>query len=233
LLDLALDDVELAKVGQSVETDFVGAPVGIMDQMASSLAAVGEALFLDTRSLAFERIPLPPALGLVVIDSGVAHQHAGGDYVTRRRESEEAAQALGVTRLRDVSEDALPQINQLPPLLARRARHIVTENARVLAAREALRAGDLPRLGELFNASHRSMRDDYEVSIPVIDQLVAIATAQRGVFGARLTGGGFGGAIVIAAAAADASRVARDTAAEYERQTGTAAVILIPPRDTH
>jgi galactokinase len=225
---LELPDVLLARLAQRAEVDFVGAPVGIMDQMASSLAGERDALFLDTRSLEFERIPLPESLELVVINSGVTHQHAGGDYVTRRRESEEAARQLGVSRLRDVSIDALPRINALPPLLARRARHVVTENQRVLEARAALLAGDLQRLGGLFTASHASMRDDYEVSVPAVDLLVGLAETHRDVFGARMTGGGFGGAVVIAAAAGAGRAIAIEVSQAYASQTTHAPDILLP-----
>jgi galactokinase len=226
--ELSLSDVELARQAQRAEVEFVGAPVGIMDQMASSLAGEREALFLDTRTLDFERIPLPGTLELAVIDSRVAHQHAGGDYLTRRRESEEAARLLGVDRLRDAPDDALGRLGRLPALVARRARHIITENARVLSARAALLAADLPTLGRLFTASHVSLRDDYEVTIPATDLLVELAAAQPGVFGARMTGGGFGGAVVIAAAAGTASRVASDVASAYASRTGTQVNVLVP-----
>jgi galactokinase len=227
--DLSVSDVELAQIAQYAETDFVGAPVGIMDQMASSLAGERDALFLDTRSLHFERIPLPARLDLVVIDSGVTHQHAGGEYVTRRRESEDAARLLGVAHLRDVSIEMLPRLAVLPPLLARRARHIITENDRVLRARSALLTGDLPTLGDLFNASHASMRDDYEVSVPAVDRLVELAASVPSVFGARMTGGGFGGAIVIAAAAGHGREIAAQVAAAYEREDRPQPRILVPP----
>jgi galactokinase len=167
-----------------------------MDQMASSLADEHTALFLDTRSLAFERVRLPESLAVIVVNSGIQHSHATGDYRTRRRECEEAAAALGVPQLRDLPQAALSRVDALPHPLDRRARHVVTENARVLAAVKAMREGDARRLGELFTESHRSMRDDFEVSIPEIDRLVEIACATPGVFGARLTGGGFGGSIV-------------------------------------
>jgi galactokinase len=226
--ELSISDVVLARMAQRAEVEFVGAPVGIMDQMACSLAGERDALFLDTRSLAFERIPLPPQLGLVVINSGVAHQHAGGDYVTRRRESEQAARLLGVDRLRDVPLDAMHRIEALPPLLARRARHVVTENARVLAARETLRVADLASFGGLLNASHASLRDDYEVSVAAVNALVEIAQSQRGVFGARMTGGGFGGAVVIATSADEAARIAGTVAEHYERRQLARPQILVP-----
>lgn len=226
--DLELTDVELARIAQRAEVEFVGAPVGIMDQMAASLAGERAALFLDTRSLAFEQIPLPSHLELVVINSGVAHQHAGGDYVTRRRESEEAARMLGAGLLRDVSLDRLDEIDALPSTHARRARHVVTENARVLEARTCLLAGDLKRLGQLFFESHASMRDDYEITVPAVDLLVDLARRQPGVFGARMTGGGFGGAVVLAVTAGSGADIAATISSEYSNQTGNDGQVLIP-----
>jgi galactokinase len=226
--DLPLSDVELALMAQRAEVEFVGAPVGIMDQMAASLAGEREALFLDTRSLEFERIPLPAALDLVVIDSRISHRHAGGEYVTRRGESEEAARLLGVSRLRDAGPEMLPRIQELPPVLARRARHIVTENERVLRAREALLAADLRALGALFTASHASLRDDYEVSVPAVDRLVALALEHPKVFGGRMTGGGFGGAVVIATSAGSGTEVAGWVTAAYARETGSQPSVLVP-----
>jgi galactokinase len=225
---LSIPDVRMAQLAQRAEVDFVGAPVGIMDQMACTLAGERDALFLDTRSLAFEQISLPAELELVVIDSGVAHQHAGGDYVTRRRESEEAARQLGVSRLRDVDLTSLDRIERLPPLLARRARHVVTENDRVLKARDALHSGDLDRFGRLLNASHGSLRDDYEVSVPPVDTLVSLAQAHPRVFGARMTGGGFGGAIVAAVECGAAHDVASTVTREFASRTGRQSRVLVP-----
>lgn len=226
--DLDLSDVALARIAQRAEVDFVGAPVGIMDQMAASLAGERAALFLDTRSLAFEQIALPSSLELVVINSGVAHQHAGGDYITRRRESEEAARLLGVERLRDVPLDRLDEINALPSIAAKRSRHVVTENARVLEARACLLEGNLERLGRLFLESHASMRDDYEITVPAVDLLVELAGRQAGVFGARMTGGGFGGAVVLAVSAGRGADVAAAVSAQYSRESGNAGEVLIP-----
>ena len=225
---LRIDDVALARLGQKAENEFVGAPVGIMDQMASNLAGPGEALFLDTRTLAFERIPLPGTVELAVVDSSIAHRHSSGDYRTRRAECERAATLLGVPQLRDLDCREMKRIQDLPAPLDRRARHVVTENARVLEAVEALRAGDAARLGALFHASHQSMRDDYEVSIPEIDRLVEIAGAEPDVFGARLTGGGFGGSIVILTRAGTARQVARRLCERYEEEFGRHASILVP-----
>ena len=226
---LDLDDHAIARLAQRVETDFVGAPVGIMDQMACSLGSPGEALFIDTRAIAFERIPWPAGAELVVIDSGVSHQHAGGGYVDRRRESFAAAAALGVTHLRDVGMDALPAIARLPDVPARRARHIVTENQRVLETVAALRAGDLAAVGALFAASHASMRDDYEITTPEVDRLVAIGQADPAIYGARMTGGGFGGAVVMLARAGDGRAAAERIVSAYEAEVPRRAGILSPP----
>ena len=228
MLALDLDDVALARVAQEAEVQFVGAPVGIMDQMAASLGRDGEALFLDTRTLAVRRMTLPASLEVVVIDSGTRHQHAQGEYAVRRRESFDAAALLGVEYLRDIGEDSLDRIARLPPVLAQRARHVVTENARVLAAVSALAAGDAVRLGALCSASHASMRDDYEVSTPEIDALVAMAEGHSGIHGARLTGGGFGGAVVLLAHAGRGAAAAAAICESYARLTGRKASILIP-----
>lgn len=230
LFALPLDDVQLARIGQRAENDFVGARVGIMDQMACSLADEGAALFLDTRGLHFEQVPLPPGADLVVISSGIAHAHAGGEYNTRRAECEAAARLLGVPGLRDVELNDLPRVATLPAPLDRRVRHVVTENARVVECVAALRAGDLPRAGALFATSHASMRDDFEVSLPEIDLLVSLAARNEDVYGARLTGGGFGGAIVLLAHAGRGRLAAEATARQYAEQSGHIPSILVPQR---
>jgi len=224
---LALDDIAIARIAQAAETEFVGAPIGIMDQMACSLGREGEALFLDTRTLAFERIPLPGSLDVLVIHSGHQHGHAGGEYPIRRRESFAAATLLCVEQLRDLGIDALPAIAALPPVLARRARHIVTENQRVIDGVAALRGGDAAALGALFNASHASMRDDYETSIPAIDALVSCGQADADIHGARLTGGGFGGAVVMLARPGRGSAAAARILAAYQVRTGCQGTILL------
>jgi galactokinase len=155
LFGLTLDDVSLAKLGQRAEVDFVGAPVGIMDQMASSLAQPGVALFIDTRSLAYEQVHLPADTELAVINSGVAHNHAAGDYRTRRAECERAAGLLGVPALRDLGLGAMGRVLSLPDPINRRARHVITENQRVLDAVAAMRRGDAKVLGHLFSGLAR------------------------------------------------------------------------------
>lgn len=225
--ELAIDPIEMARIGHDAETGLVGAPVGIMDQMAASLAAPDAALFIDTRSLAFEQLSLPAAAGLVVIDSGIKHQHAGGEYRVRRQECVDSATRLGVRALRDATVAAVAAA-ALPPPLDRRARHVVTENARVVEARDALQRGDAKRFGELMNDSHRSMRDDFEVSTPEIDALVAIAQQQADVFGARMTGGGFGGSVVMLVARGAAREIAERVATRYRAEHGGTAAIVIP-----
>jgi galactokinase len=224
-----LGDVELALLAQRAENGFVGAPVGVMDPMAVSLADVRNALFLDTRSLAYELVPFPPGADLVILHSGIAHDNARGDYRTRRAECERAAELFGVPQLRDLSPADLPRIEQLPEPLGRRARHVVTENARVLAAVRAMRAGDVGSLGELFYESHRSMRDDFEVSIPEIDLLVDLARKDPAAYGARLTGGGFGGSVVMLAKPGSGRAMAERIARVYRARTGISASVLLPP----
>ena len=188
---LDIGDDALVQIGRRAETGFVGAQTGVMDQIASAFGSPDAALLIDCRSL--DRRAIPFASDLVVLDSGVRHAHAGGGYNARRRECEEAAQRLGVHALRDAtSAEGLPQP------LANRARHVIEENARVLAAAEAL--GDERALGALMDESHRSQRELFEVSVPEVDALVA-AAKEAGALGARLTGGGFGGAVVALAPA--------------------------------
>lgn len=225
---LLLDDVQVAVLGQRVENEFVGARVGIMDPMAASLADEGTALFLDARSLAFERIPLPAGADLIVLHSGVTHKLTGGDYNTRRRECEQACSLLGVPQLRDLRAADLPRVAALPEPFKRRARHVVTENDRVLAATAAMRTGDLARLGELFYASHASMRDDYQVSVPEIDLLVDLARSDPAIYGARLTGGGFGGSVVMLAHAGMGRPAAQRIAQSYAARSGCQPRVLVP-----
>jgi galactokinase len=215
-------------LGQTAENELVGARVGIMDQMASSLADETTALFLDTLTLEYRRIRLPPGIGLLVIHSGVTHQHASGEYNQRRAECEAACGMLGVQLLRECTSDDLPQIAALPDPLARRARHVVTENERVLEAVAAMEHHDPVTLGQLFNASHASMRDDYEVSAPDVDTLVALAQEDPEVFGARMTGGGFGGAIVALTHAAVAPAAGHRITRKYQVRTSRQPAILVP-----
>jgi galactokinase len=225
---LDLDDVALARLAQRAEVEFVGAHVGIMDQLCASLGDAEHALFVDTRSLDVQRVPFPSALDLVVIGSGVSHSNVAGEYNTRRRECEGACQQLGVASLRDLGVRDLPRIDRLPAPLAGRARHVVTENQRVLDTVAALEAGRLADIGPLMAASHRSMRDDYEVSVPEIDLLVDLAVAQSSVVGARLTGGGFGGSIVVLTLAGSARVAGEAIVSQYVAQSGRPGRLLVP-----
>jgi galactokinase len=204
---LALDDLwrlglsrpDLARVGQLAENEFVGAPTGIMDQTASLLGRADAAVFLDCRSLETESIPLGFAaagLTLLVLDTGVAHAHATGGYRERRASCEAGAAALGVATLRDLTIDDLPRARaELDDVTFRRVRHVVTENQRVLDVVRALREDGPAAIGALLDASHASMRDDFEISVPELD--LAVETAlENGAIGARMTGGGFGGAAI-------------------------------------
>jgi len=225
---LALDDVALARLAQRAENEFVGARVGVMDPMASSLGRAGQALLLRTKDLAYRYVPIPDAVELIVVDSGQEHRNAGGAYNRRRAECEEAARRLDVPLLCDLPVASWGRLAGLPPPLDRRARHVVTENERVHAAVAALEAERLEELGALLDASHRSLRDDYEVSTPEIDLLVRGLREQDGVVGARLTGGGFGGAVIAVARRGAGAAAAREGAAAYARATGLRPTVVVP-----
>jgi galactokinase len=227
LFDLQMDDLTIAKLGQRIENEFVGARVGIMDQMATCLARDDEALFLDTKTLNFERVPLPiDLMELLVINSGISHRlssHDGG-YNQRRSECEEACKILGIPLLRDIE---LEKIQILSPQLKKRARHVLTENQRVKDSVEAIKQKDLTFLGKLFNESHQSMRDDYEVSIPEIDLLVELCCNNTDVYGARLTGGGFGGSIVAITKKGTKSTIGNEVLKHYHQKTNAKGSILV------
>jgi galactokinase len=225
LLALPLDDVRIAQLGQRAEVEYVGVRCGIMDQMASSLADSTRALFLDTRTLARRLVPLPATTEVLVLDSGVARALASSGYNARRAECEEAARRLGVAALRDVSPAELARVEALPEPLRRRARHVVSENARVL---EAVRGVDAAAFGALMKDSHASLRDDFEVSVPALDRLVALLAARPEVHGARLTGAGFGGACVALCRAGTAVEAAERALQAYAG-TGGRGRRLVPP----
>jgi galactokinase len=183
------------------EVEFVGVPCGIMDQFAVSLCRRGHALFLDCRSLETHHIPLPAELAIAVCDTGVRRTVGDSAYAARRRECEDALTWLSARRghvsaLRDVTLDDMPLIEEMPDPLRRRVRHVVTENARVIETARALEGGEATRFREIFLASHDSLRDDYEVSAPELDAMVEAALSSPGSVAARMTGAGFGGAVV-------------------------------------
>lgn len=207
---LGFDRQTLAKVGQLAENRAVGAPTGIMDQSASLLGRKDSAVFLDCRSLDSEVVPLGLAeddLQLLIIDTGVSHDHATGGYADRRASCEKGARILGVESLRDVSVDDLPQARELlDDETFRRVRHVVTENQRVLDTVRTVREQGPTAIGPLLDASHVSMRDDFEISVPELD--LAVETAQaNGAIGARMTGGGFGGAAIALVSSEGVSRI--------------------------
>ncbi|MBE9095350.1 galactokinase [Tychonema sp. LEGE 07203] len=223
LLNLPLDDVRLAQIGQLAEIRYAGLKCGIMDQMASSLADTNTVLFLDTRTLKYHPLPFPAGTEILVIDSGETRKLAAGSgYNKRRAECEESARILGVKALRDIADPKAVEV--LPEPLKRRSRHVVTENKRVL---QAVKSFSAKRLGELINASHASLRDDYEVSVPAVDALVAILQSIPGVFGARLTGGGFGGACVALVETGKADVIASEAIDRYQR-AGYTGRVLVP-----
>ena len=200
MFGIAIDDVGIAKLARKAENEFVGVPCGIMDQYSVSVGQPGNAVFLDTRNIVSENAPLPDTHQFAIVYSGVTHDnnaedHGTGSYSQRVAECHAACAALGVTTLSDLSVADMEKINALPAPLDGRARHIVTENKRVQDAVAALKAGDTDAFAALMIASHASQRDDYAVSVPQVDALVAGALA-AGATGARLTGGGFGGSIV-------------------------------------
>ncbi len=225
---LDVDDVGIARLGRAAENDFVGVPSGIMDQMAASFGSEDAALFVDTRTLAYEHVALPASIEVVVIHSGVAHAHASGQYATRHEEVARAAYVLELKTLRDASDGDVrataAAIAMLAPPLDRRARHVVSENRRVLDTVNALRNGDEAALRALLAASHDSLRDDFEVTVPEVDRLVGIAQTDADVIGARMTGGGFGGAIVALARRGHGRAAAERIRATY----GPAASIVAP-----
>ncbi|AQP46059.1 galactokinase [Tessaracoccus flavus] len=217
LYGLTIEKMDRARVAQVAENAYVGAPTGLLDQAASTLCEADAGLFLDCRTLDTEQVPLPmaaQALEILVLDTKTPHSHVDGEYGTRRRTCEEAAEILGVDALRDVTDldAALAQLDD--DTMRRRVRHVVTENARVLDALALAREGDLEALAPLLDASHASMRDDYEITVPTVD--LAVETAREaGALGARMTGGGFGGCIIALVRAGDADRIGQRIAEAF------------------
>jgi galactokinase len=228
LLDIAtakLDNISIARLCQRAENEFVGARCGIMDQFTSVHGQRGHAILLDCRSLEYRALPLPGGLKLVICNTMVKHSLAAGEYNARRAECEECVRELsktrsGISSLRDVSESELQDaVDRLPEPLGRRLRHVVTENARVLRAAEALQAGDLKRFGELMYQSHASLRDDYRVSCHELDLMVELAKAIPGNIGSRMTGGGFGGCTINLVEGGAVDNFVTQISKAYEQET--------------
>lgn len=221
LFRIDISDVEIALTAQQAEIRYARVKCGIMDQMASSLADTEHMLFLDSRTLETKLLPIPQGSELLVIDSGVPRSLADSSYNQRREECEKAAALLGVTALRDVIDQAVTA--GLPTPLNLRAHHVVSENNRVL---EAINTTSATRFGELMNASHASLKEDFQVSIRPLDLLVELLQAESAVFGARLTGAGFGGACVALVRQGTARAVGADVVSRY-RQHGYEGKVLV------
>ena len=191
-----LEPMRAAALARAIETDYVGAPVGMMDQIAA-IGEPGRAQLLDFQAMTIDPVTVPAAIEIEVVDSGLLHTNRDGGYRARRDECLRACELLGVASLREIDGDSQAAAT-LPDPLSKRVRHVQTENQRVRDAAQALARGDAAAFGALLTASHASLRDDYEVSLPQIDAIVERALAQPGVIGARLTGGGFGGSVLIA-----------------------------------
>ena len=228
---LSLKDI--ARLCQHAENTFIGARVGIMDQFVSCLGKAGHSLLLDCRSLEFEFIPIPDRVRMVICNTMVKHQHAGGEYNRRREECEEGVRILakwypGVRALRDLSRDQLVQHrHDIPETIYKRCRHVVEENERVLNGGRCLRAGDLHGFGQLMRESHRSLRDLYEVSCPELDVMFELAEDLPGYYGGRMTGGGFGGSTLNFVEAKDAESFADQISARYQQAQGIQPTVYI------
>lgn len=227
---LEIDPLALALASQAAEHKFVGTRCGLMDQLTATFAKQGQALLIDCRSLEMHSLPLPTdSETIVVCDSTVKHDLATSAYNDRRRECELGVELLrqrkpGIKALRDLTVDELELLEDLPEPVRRRCRHVVTENDRTLRAAEAIKEGDYSLLGELMKLSHRSLRDDYEVSCEELDLLVNFAERENGVWGARMVGGGFGGCTVNLLKYEALANFTENVSASYQKATG------LPPR---
>ena len=227
--DLDVDGKTLALVGQEAENSFVGCSCGIMDQYVSMLGQADHALLIDCRTLEARSVPMPTGTSLVIVNSNVRRGLVDSEYNVRRAQCEAAAAHFGVRALRDLDLARLETGGgDLDPLVFRRARHVVTENQRTLDAAEALAEGDLVRVGELMASSHTSMRDDFEITIPAIDDLVEIIDAViDGRGGVRMTGGGFGGCVVALAAQGMVGQIRSAVEARYPETSGLEPTIYV------
>ncbi|MEO7190777.1 MAG: galactokinase [Vicinamibacterales bacterium] len=235
-----LDPVAKALLCQHAEHEFAGVPCGIMDQFTVTLARAGHALLLDCRSYMTEHVPIAdPDLVVLIVNTNVKHDLAAGEYARRRAQCEEAARGLGVPSLREATLPMLALAEPaLDPVVARRARHVITENTRTLDAADAMRRGDWAQMGDLMYRSHASLCDDYQVSSPELDTVVEIAQEMGvagGVWGCRMTGGGFGGCAVALVQAGALDEVMEHVAASYQRRAARAATMFSsrPAAGTH
>ncbi len=229
LYNLEISQAEVALNGQQAENEFVGCNCGIMDQMISAEGRANHAMLLDCRSLETQSVSMPEDMAVVIINSNKKRGLVDSEYNTRREQCEEAARIFGVTALRDVSiEQFNAKADELDELVAKRARHVITENDRTVEAAEALRQGDMTRMGELMAQSHASMRDDFEITVTEIDTLVEMVKEVIGdQGGVRMTGGGFGGCIVALMPPALVDDVKAVVEANYQAATGLKESIYV------
>ena len=233
LTDARIPLPRMAQLCRRAENGYVGASTGIMDQFIACCGAENHALLLDCRSLEYRLAPIPPDVRLVIANTMVKHSHAGGEYNTRRAEVEEGTEILRrhrpeIRKLRDATMADLERWgNEMPPGVLKRTRHVITENARTVAAADALECGDLETLGQLMYAAHVSYRDDFEASCHEADVMVELASKEEGCIGARLTGGGFGGCTVDLVKAACARQFSANLYKRYREVTGIDADVYL------
>ena len=231
--ELSLGPAELAKLCQRAENEFVGMRCGIMDQFIACCGQAGKALMLDCRSLEYKLLPLPAEVRLVICNTMVKHELASSEYNVRRAECEAGVHHFAQSRpnvraLRDVTAAELERSRvDLSEVIYRRCRHVISENARVLEAAEALESSDLEAFGQLMNESHRSLRDDYEVSCKELDLMVELAVPVEGVFGSRMTGGGFGGCTISLVTAQNVEEFKRIVTRGYQDKTGLTPEVYV------
>jgi len=225
------DAPKMARLAQKAENEWVGVKCGIMDQMASAVCKAGHALFLDCRSLEYQHAPLPENGSIVVLDTSTRRGLVDSAYNERRRQCELAARWFGVKALRDVSLDLFEETTKkhagLDQAALKRARHIITENQRVLEAIQVMGTGDVERLGRLFNASHDSLRDDFEVTNDALNIMVECACEQEGCYGARMTGAGFGGCAVALVNTENVDGFTQAVSEAYRLKSGLEAVVYV------
>ncbi|MBN2218288.1 MAG: galactokinase [Pirellulales bacterium] len=226
--DIPWIPAEMAKLGQRAENQWVGVNCGIMDQLISAAGRAGHALLIDCRALHTDPTPLPEGTSVVVLDTSTRRGLVDSAYNERRAQCEEAARSLGVPALRDATIERLEQsADAMDPVVFRRARHVISENARTLRAAQTMRRGDPTELGRLMAESHRSLRDDYQVSSDELDAMVESASEHGACFGARMTGAGFGGCAVALVRSEEADDFARRTAAEYEQKNNRTPAVYV------
>jgi galactokinase len=226
-----IDPVEKALLCQQAEHEFAGMPCGIMDQFISVMGRENHLLLLDCRSRETELVPMnDPSMAVLIINTNVKHELSGSEYPARRRQCESAAKVLGVASLRDATADMLERAkSKMDGVVFRRARHVISEIERTICAAEGVRASNWPTVGQLMYASHASLRDDYEVSCKELDAVVEIAEsigAKGGVYGCRMTGGGFGGCAVALVKTDAVDAITKKIAAGYKARTGIEAIIF-------